>query len=90
MVSPEADSGRHRGERGDSMEETSEILTGGLVTVLGLIGLLLASGALDDEMYLFGFSLAGFALAFDFMLIGRHHDRVDAARAAAKAAVRHD
>ena len=71
------------------MEETSEILTGVLVAVLGLVGLLLASGALDDEMYLFGFSLAGFALAFDVMLIRQHHDRLDAACHAVKAAARH-
>ncbi len=90
MVRPQADSGRYMGEQGKSMEETSEFLTGGFVAVLGLIGLLLASGALDDEMYLFGFSLAGFALAFNAMLIRRHHNRVDAARALAKAAVRHD
>jgi positive regulator of sigma E activity len=89
MVPPQAESGRNACERGMGMEETSELLTGVMVAILGLVGLVLASGALDDEMYLFGFSLAGFAFAFDFMLIRRHYDRQDAQRAAVKAAVHH-
>lgn len=67
--------------------EASDLLTGLLMAVLGLLGLLLASGAHDDEMYLFGLSLAGFATVFVFGLIRRHYDREDAARAAVR--VRH-
>jgi hypothetical protein len=58
--------------------------------VLGLVGLLLASGALDDEIYLFGLSLAGFAAVFNLMLIKTHYDRRDAAHAKVQASVRHD
>lgn len=58
--------------------EVSDLLVGLLVSVLGLIGLVLASGATDDEMYLFGLSLAGFAVVFVFGLVKRHHDKHDA------------
>ncbi len=63
--------------------ETSDILVGLLVSALGLIGLFLAAGAWDDEMYLFGLVLAGFAVVFDFGLLRRHYDRKDAARGGA-------
>ena len=56
-------------------------MVGLLVGILGLIGLILASGALDEEMYIFGLSLAGFAVVFDIGLVKRHYDRIDAARA---------
>jgi hypothetical protein len=62
------------------MEEVSDIVVGVLMLVLGLTGLKLASGALDDEIYLFGLSLAGFAVLFEFGLIRRYFDRKDAAR----------
>jgi hypothetical protein len=61
--------------------EASDLCTGLLMAVLGLIGLLLASGAHDNEMYVFGLSLAGFATVFVFGLMRRHYDRADAARA---------
>ena len=60
------------------MESISEIVVGALV--LGLVGLVLASGALDGEIYLFGLSLAGFAALFELRLIKRHFDRIDDAR----------
>ena len=66
-------------------EERSDLLIGLLMGVLGLIGLLAASGAHDKEMYVFGLSLAGFAMVFVFGLIRRHYDRVDAARAVVRA-----
>ena len=56
-------------------------MVGLLVGILGLVGLILASGALDEEMYIFGLSLAGFAVVFDIGLVKRHYDRIDAARA---------
>ena len=62
------------------MESISEIVVGALVLVLGLVGLVLASGALDGEIYLFGLSLAGFAALFELRLIKRHFDRIDDAR----------
>ena len=62
------------------MEEVSDIVVGGLMLLLGAIGLVLASGALDDEMYVFGLSLAGFAVLFELGLIRAYFDRKDAAR----------
>lgn len=63
--------------------QVGDILVGLLVTVLGLVGLVMASGALDDEIFIFGLSLAGFAVLFDVGLVKAHFDRVDAARAKA-------
>jgi len=60
----------------------SDVVVGVLVTVLGLIGLFMAAGALDDEIYIFGLSLAGFAALFVFGLVKGHYDRADAARRA--------
>jgi hypothetical protein len=62
--------------------EPSDLIVGLLMAAFGLIGLILASGAHDDEMYLFGFSLFGFACVFVAGLIRRHFDRQDAARTA--------
>jgi hypothetical protein len=56
------------------MRETgSAWLIGTIMTLLGLLGLFLAAGAGDDEMYVFGFSLAGFACMFVIGLVRRHH-----------------
>jgi hypothetical protein len=66
------------------MEEVSDIVVGVLVLVLGLVGLVMASGALDNEIYVFGLSLAGFAAIFEIGLIKAHFDRKErAARAGA-------
>jgi hypothetical protein len=62
-----------------AMEEVSDIVVGVLVLVLGLIGLKMASGALDDEIYVFGLSMALFAVLFEFGLIRRYFDRQEAA-----------
>lgn len=62
------------------MEEVSSIVVGVLVLILGFTGLVLASGALDNEMYVFGLSLAGFAVIFEMGLIKAHFNRSDAAR----------
>ncbi len=61
-------------------EQTSDLVVGLLVLILGLVGLVMASGALDDAMYVFGLSLAGFAVVFDIGLVKRHFDRQDALR----------
>lgn len=65
------------------MEIVSSFIVGGLVTILGLVGLLLAAGALDTEMSIFSWSLAVFALLFNLNLVKMHYDRADAKRAAA-------
>jgi hypothetical protein len=59
----------------------SDLVVGLMMAVFGLIGLFLAAGAADAEMYVFGLALSGFAVVFDFGLIKRHHDRRDYARA---------
>ena len=68
-------------------DEPGDLIVGGMMGVFGLIGLLLASRAVDDEMYVFGLSLAGFAALFLFGLVRRYYDRQDAARAAARVTV---
>ena len=60
---------------------TGDLFVGIMTAVLGLIGLILASGAADDEIYVFGLSLAGFAVVFIFGLIRRHYDRQELLRA---------
>jgi hypothetical protein len=62
--------------------EPSDLIVGLLMAALGLIGLILASGALDDEMYVFGLSLFSFACVFVLGLVRRHFDKLEAARAA--------
>ena len=61
--------------------DPSDLIVGLLMAVLGVTGLFLASGALDDEMYVFGLSLAGFAAVFELGLIRHHFDRLAAVRA---------
>jgi uncharacterized membrane protein len=58
----------------------SDLAVGLLVAVLGLVGLFLAAGALDDEIFIFGLGLAAFAVVFDLGLVRAYFDR----RAAAK------
>lgn len=52
---------------------------GALMSLCGILGLVLASGALDAGMYHFGFALFGFSVLFVFWLIKSHFD--EAARA---------
>lgn len=47
-------------------------IIGGVVGLLGLLGLFLASGAGDGAIYLFGLLLFGFAVLFAFSLIRRN------------------
>jgi hypothetical protein len=68
------------------MESVSSLLVGTMVAAFGVGGLFLVAHAADAEMLLFGFSLAGFAIAFDFNLIRRHFNTVDKANAAAREA----
>ena len=60
--------------------EASDLIVGLLMAAFGLVGLILASGAMDDEMYVFGLSLFGFAWLFEFGLIRRHFDKLEANR----------
>jgi hypothetical protein len=60
--------------------EPSDLIVGLLMVVFGLVGLILASGAMDNEMYVFGFSLFGFACVFVLGLLRRHFDRLEADR----------
>jgi hypothetical protein len=62
--------------------EPSDLIVGLLTAALGLIGLILAAGALDNEMFVFGFALFGFACVFVLGLVRRHFDRLEAARVA--------
>ena len=62
-------------------KDPGRVAVGVMMVVFGIVGLLLASGAHDDEMYVFGFSLAGFAFLFVFGLVKRHYDHRDHGRA---------
>ncbi len=63
-----------------------DIVVGVFVALLGLIGLVLAAGALDQEIYVFGLSLVVFAGAFDWGLALRVMRQMEAARIEAVAA----
>ncbi|MBU0724050.1 MAG: hypothetical protein KJ904_08370 [Alphaproteobacteria bacterium] len=56
------------------MTPTGVWLLGGVSTLLGLIGLILAAGAQDATIYLFGLSLFGFGILFTFGLMRRSFD----------------
>jgi len=60
--------------------QTSDLIVGLMMAIFGLIGLFLTAGAADDEMYVFGICLAGFALCFEFGLLKGHFDKRDLAR----------
>jgi hypothetical protein len=61
--------------------DPGDLIIGLMMTAFGIIGLLLASGAMDDEMFVFGLSLFGFACVFVLGLLRRHFDRLETARA---------
>jgi hypothetical protein len=65
--------------------QVSDILVAAMMNVFGIVGLVLASRALDLEMYVFGLSLAGFSAAFIFGQIRRHFDTLEMAREALRA-----
>ena len=50
-------------------------IVGGLIGLVGIFGLFLASGANDDAIYFFGLALFGFAVLFAFALIRRNVGR---------------
>ena len=57
-----------------------DIIVGVFVALLGLIGLVMAAGALDQEIYVFGLSLVVFAGAFDWALALKIMRQMEAAR----------
>ena len=60
--------------------EPSDLIVGLLMTAFGIVGLILASGAMDNEMYVFGLSLFGFTVLFDLGLVRRHFDKQEIRR----------
>lgn len=57
----------------------SDLIIGALMVVFGLIGLILAAGAMDNGIYIFGLSLFAYACIFTIGLLRRHYDTQDAA-----------
>ncbi|HWA43208.1 MAG TPA: hypothetical protein VHA10_08350 [Hypericibacter adhaerens] len=53
------------------METSLNWIIGGVIALLGILGLFLASGASDTGIYLFGLLLFLFAVLFAFGLIRR-------------------
>jgi hypothetical protein len=70
------------------MSALASWLVGAAVAAVGLLGLFLASRALDPALMLFGLMLFAFAILFDFGLIRRCYDAREAAAASAAAAQR--
>jgi hypothetical protein len=55
---------------------TSTIFTMAGMTAVGMLGLVLASRAVDDGIQIFGLTLFALAVFLDFWLINRHYDPV--------------
>jgi hypothetical protein len=53
---------------------TSTIFTMAGMTAVGLLGLFMASRAVDDGIQIFGLVLFALAVLLDFWLIDRHYD----------------
>jgi hypothetical protein len=53
------------------LESRSDWIVGAMMAVFGVLGLVLAVGARDTEMFIFGASLLGVAVAFDAGLVKR-------------------
>ncbi len=60
------------------MAETGHWIMGGVMGLIALVGLVLAAGALDTGIYLFGLALFVFGVLFDFWLIKRAFDEAEA------------
>jgi hypothetical protein len=57
-----------------AMRDIGNWLIGTLMGLIGLLGLIAASGARDSGFYLFGLLLFGFSVLFIFNLIRRAYD----------------
>lgn len=55
-------------------DDVGTLVIGALVTVLALVGLILAAAAKDHGIAIFGYALFLFGVLFDFWLIKRHYD----------------
>jgi hypothetical protein len=62
------------------MDHVSEWVFALLAAAMALVGLVLWAGAHEFAMAWFGFGLTFFGVAFDFFLIKRHFDRLEAGR----------
>jgi len=56
------------------MDAMSYVITGALVTLAGLVGLLMAANAVDAAIYPVGLAFFAFAVLLDFWLIKRWFD----------------
>ncbi len=56
----------------------SAFVIGTLMSILGLLGLILAANAIDAGMLHFGFALFGFAIFYVFWLIKKYFDGLEA------------
>ncbi len=54
------------------------LVIGSLMSILGLLGLVLAADAIDAAMHHFGFALFGFSTLFVFWLIKTYFDAAEA------------
>ncbi|HJQ60302.1 MAG TPA: hypothetical protein VJ890_25580 [Vineibacter sp.] len=59
-------------------DEVAAWVIGVLTTLMAILGLFLWAGSVDVGMGLFGFGLLVFGLAFDFWLLKRYFDMVEA------------
>jgi hypothetical protein len=55
----------------------SAVIIGTLLSILGLVGLILAGGAIDTGMFHFGLALFGFAFFFDLWLVKTYFDALE-------------
>ena len=60
--------------------EIGDIVVGAMMVLFVLVGITMAAGATDNEIYVFGLSLTGFASVFFVGLIRRHFDRAGEGR----------
>ena len=72
--------GRQKRRNRQTGATMSDVVVGVLMAALGLVGLFMAAGAMDNEIYLFGLSLGGFAAVFLIGLVKAYYDRLEAAR----------
>lgn len=63
---------------GRPLHEAGDYVAWGLMALAGLVGLFMASGAHDDEIYLFGWSMSGMAVLFLLSELKGHYDAADA------------
>jgi cytochrome b subunit of formate dehydrogenase len=75
--------GRQRAGKAGCGMKLGDIVVGVFVALLGLTGLVLAAGALDQEIYVFGLSLVVFAGAFNWGLALKVIRTLEAARSGA-------